>query len=300
MPSERDLAAAALLGGTIGMRSLTGPAALALRGRLVHGPLRTGAVAAAAGELLADKAPVAPPRTSVPSLVFRGLSGAVAGRELAGAAGAGVGTAAAIAGTFGSYHARKAITDMTGLPNAVVGLAEDGVAVSAAALATRTGGDEPESDAKALRIARGVVRGAAAGVFGTAVMTGAQLALQKATGSSESRAPETVGRKVIGAVAGKRVKRKHRGTLNQAMHWGYGTQWGIDLGVTGALAGTRPPVLAGGAGLGLAAWTASLIQLPAFDAAPPPWHQPPGQLATDAGLHVLFGLAVAAALRALP
>ena len=282
------------------MRSFSGPTALALRGRLVQGPAKIAIVAAGAGELLGDKAPLVPPRTFPPSLAFRAASGGVCGRELGGAAGAGVGVLASVASTVGTYRARKAITEMTGLPDAVVGLAEDGVAYGAAALATRPDADDPEAGPRTVRLARGAVRGAAAGVFGTAVMTGAQLGLQQVTGASGSRAPEKVGRKVIGAVLGKRVKRKHRGTLNQAMHWGYGTQWGADYGITAALAGARPPVLAGGAGLGVTAWAASLVQLPAFDAAPPPWRQPPAQLATDAALHVLFGVSVAAALKALP
>jgi hypothetical protein len=66
------------------MRSFSGPAALALRGRLVRGPAKVAVLAGAAGELLADKAPLAPPRTSPPSLAFRTLSGGVVGRELAG------------------------------------------------------------------------------------------------------------------------------------------------------------------------------------------------------------------------
>ncbi len=299
MSSQRDLAAAALLGGATGMRSFSGPTALALRGRLVRGPAKTATIAAGVGELLADKAPLAPPRTFPPSLAFRIASAGVCGRELGGLAGAGVGAAAAVASSAGTYRARKALGQMTGLPDPLLGLAEDGVAYGAARLATRPEG-EPEAGPRTLRLARGALRGAAAGVFGTAVLTGAQLGVQQVTGSGSSRAPEKVGRKVVGAVLGKRVKRKHRGMLNQAMHWGYGTQWGADYGITAALAGTRPPVLAGGAGLGMTAWAASLIQLPAFDAAPPPWRQPPAQLATDAGLHLLYGLAVAAALKALP
>ena len=131
-------------------------------------------------------------------------------------------------------------------------------------------------------------------------MTGAQLAVQKATGADESRVPEQIGRKLARRVMGKRVKRGNRDTLNQAMHWTYGTSWGVDLGVTAALAGSRPPLVAGGAGLGLAVWVAGLAQLPAFGVAPPPWQQSPAALATDAAYHVVYGVAASSALRVLP
>jgi uncharacterized membrane protein len=303
MPSQRDLAGAALIGAVSGLRTFTGPAVLAARGRLLpDSPVRYALLAAAAGEYLGDKTPLIPARTSPPSFGGRIASGALAGETLGGTAGAGIGAMAAVGGTLAGYHARAALGELTGLSTVILGAAEDGVALAAATLASRPDAeqDEPESDPRVKRVLRGAVRGAAAGVFGTAVMTGAQLALQRATGSDESRAPERVGRKLTKRVLGKRVKRGNRDILNQTMHWTYGTSWGVDLGVSAALAGSRPPLVAGGAGLGLAVWVAGLAQLPAFGVAPPPWKQSPTALAMDAGLHVVYGFAVTAALRALP
>src|SRR3954447_2969966 len=103
MPSQRDLAGAALLGAAGGMRTFTGPAALALRGRLLPGSnARFAVIAAAAGEYAGDKTPVVPARVSAPALVGRTASGAFGGRVLAGTPGALIGGAAAVASTFAS------------------------------------------------------------------------------------------------------------------------------------------------------------------------------------------------------
>jgi uncharacterized membrane protein len=304
MASERDLAGAALLGAADGMRTFAGPAALAARGRLLRGsPARFAVLAAAAGELVGDKTPMVPPRTSPPALVGRSASGAFTGHALAGAPGAAVGALAAAGSTFGAYRARKALGELTGLPDPVLGVAEDGLAFAAAALATRPArepADAPEEGSRPRSLARGIVRGVVAGAVGTAAMTGAQLAVMRLTGGKPSHTPEKVGRKVARSLFGKRVPRGQRDTLNQAMHWAYGTSWGIPLGLVASATGRRPGVLAGGAALGLSVWGAGLAELPAFGVAPLPWEQSPAALATDAAYHVVYGVAASAALRVLP
>jgi uncharacterized membrane protein len=132
----RRLGSAALIGVVCGMRTFTGPAAVALRGRIAA-PARLLLTAVAAGEAIGDKMPAVPARTSAPSLAARVLSGALSGRALAGAPGVAPGALGALAGTFGAYHARAALTRQTGLPDALFGVAEDALAVAAAALATR-------------------------------------------------------------------------------------------------------------------------------------------------------------------
>src|SRR3954452_19531794 len=106
MPSEKHLAGAALLGAASGMRTFTPAAALALRGRFGGGAVRNAIVASAAGEYLGDKSPIIPSRVSPPLLFGRLSSGAFCGNAVAGPAGAGLGAAGAVAGAFGSYHAR--------------------------------------------------------------------------------------------------------------------------------------------------------------------------------------------------
>jgi uncharacterized membrane protein len=305
MTSMQRVGGAALLGAVCGMRTFVGPAALALRGRMNGAPTRVALTAAAAGEAIGDKTPVVPARTAAPSVAARVLSGALSGRQLAGATGIAPGAVGAIAGTFGAYRAREGLARLTGLPAPVLGLAEDAAAVAAAALATcddRDGAADGAGDTSswAKRILYGAVRGAVAGATATAVMTAAQTALQSVTGASPSRAPERVTREVFRRLVGRDVPRRRRDMLNEAAHWLYGTWWGVDLGVVAVARGRRPSVIAGGAGLGLAALGAAQLQLPAAGVAAPAWRRPPRALVSDAGLHLLHGLIAAAVLRALP
>jgi len=70
----------------------------------------------AAGEVLADKVPSIPDRIAAPSLVGRALSGALAGAVLDKATGGKtpaapwVGATAAVAATFASFYARRALS----------------------------------------------------------------------------------------------------------------------------------------------------------------------------------------------
>ena len=128
------------IGLTCGLRSMTGPAVVSWRAR--EGA-RLAFAALAAGELIADKLPATPPRTIPPALIFRALSGGYCGwrvapaRERAPLAGALAGAAGALAGAYGGMALRAALVHWTGLPDPLVALAEDGVAVFGALAATR-------------------------------------------------------------------------------------------------------------------------------------------------------------------
>src|SRR4051794_41263313 len=105
MPTQRDIAGAALLGAAGGMRTFTGPGVLAARSRILAGtPTRYAAIAAAAGEYAADKSPIIPTRVSAPSLVARCASGAFGGGVLAGPPRAIAGGAGAPPPTFAPLH----------------------------------------------------------------------------------------------------------------------------------------------------------------------------------------------------
>jgi uncharacterized membrane protein len=121
-----------LLGTASGLRSFSGPAALAARG---HFPvlLRRGAIVAAAGELVADKLPTTPSRTEPGPLVVRVALGAFAGARSGGARGAGTAAAAAAVATFAGHRARQALSRRLSWPDARVALIEDAVAYSLAA-----------------------------------------------------------------------------------------------------------------------------------------------------------------------
>jgi uncharacterized membrane protein len=92
----------------------------------------------ALGELVADKLPFTPNRTAPGPLIGRivtgGLCGAAAGVAGGGSLGAGValGAVGAVAGAFGGYQVRHRLVNGAGLPDLVVALAEDLVAVGGA------------------------------------------------------------------------------------------------------------------------------------------------------------------------
>jgi hypothetical protein len=275
------LRTAALLGASSGLRTFSGAAALALHGRLGRGRARAAVIAAGAGELAFDKLPNAPARTHVSGLGARLTTGTLSGHRAAGPAGAAIGGAAAMGSAFAGLHARTVLVDRLPVPDPVVGAAEDAIVLCLVALA---GGE------RGGRVAAGV----AATAVGTAAMTAAQ-----AAAGSDSDAPGRVGRRVVEGVFGRRVRRRERGPLNHAMHWLYGTSWGVALGALTAGEDEPPPVVPTGLALGLGVWAASLVELPLLGVAPPVWRQKPGQIAIDVGFHLVYGFAAAAALAVL-
>jgi len=127
------------LGVTCGLRSMTGPAVMRWR---VRDPLRLALAGLAAGELIADKLPATPPRTIPPALIFRAISGGFSGywvaRSLAadGRSGALAGTLGALAGAFGGMAVRSRIVRASGLPDPLLALAEDALALGGALAST--------------------------------------------------------------------------------------------------------------------------------------------------------------------
>ncbi|KQO84129.1 hypothetical protein ASF17_00830 [Frigoribacterium sp. Leaf263] len=146
------LARAALLGVLSGSRSASPLAVLALnqgaeeaRGAWQSWPLfraplgRAALVAAGAGELVGDKLPMTPSRVAAGPLFGRALAGAVVGLAITDTGRGGLRVSGAVAGALGAlagswlfYRARKTAVDGTGLPDAVVALAEDALTVSSA------------------------------------------------------------------------------------------------------------------------------------------------------------------------
>jgi uncharacterized membrane protein len=123
------------IGLTCGLRSLTAPAVLRWR---AHDPARLAFAALALGELIADKLPGTPARTIPPALVFRAVTGGFAGRSVARmtaadrTAGAVAGALGAIVGAYLGLALRRQIGRSTGLPDPLVALAEDAVAIGGA------------------------------------------------------------------------------------------------------------------------------------------------------------------------
>ena len=150
-PAELRVPADALravgLGATAGLRSMSPPALLGQavrRGDLAN--LQTTPFAAAGrlspvlqvlaiGEIAADKLPFAPSRNLPPALIARVLSGALvagalyASRGRRAASGAPLGAAAAAIASLAGERLRVSATQRLGLPNAALGLLEDGLVV---------------------------------------------------------------------------------------------------------------------------------------------------------------------------
>jgi uncharacterized membrane protein len=151
------LVLAFVIGVIAGLRSLTAPAVLAWATRLgwidLHGSSLAfmGSATAvgiltvlAIGELIADKRPSTPSRTSPPGLIGRIVTGGLSGAVIAAAGsqsialGAGLGVAGGLAGTFAGYEARTRLVKALKLPDFVIACLEDAVAIGGALfIATR-------------------------------------------------------------------------------------------------------------------------------------------------------------------
>src|SRR5271155_1979286 len=137
-----------LIGGVCGLRSMTGRAVVCWGAHLgwlqldgsklgfLHTPISLVIFSlAAVGEIIADKLPKTPNRTTPGPLAVRILFGALCGVGVCISAGAlilpGVvlGSLGAIAGTFGGYHVRRWLTVGKGMPDIVIALLEDVVAI---------------------------------------------------------------------------------------------------------------------------------------------------------------------------
>ena len=132
------------LGAISGLRSLSGPAFVscaASRGdldldRTVFAFLGSPRISKALvlmelGELVGDKLPVTPSRTSLPPLLGRAASGALVGAAVfvsegrRATTGAALGSTAAIAAGFAGEWIRALVVEKTEVPDPVVALAED-------------------------------------------------------------------------------------------------------------------------------------------------------------------------------
>jgi uncharacterized membrane protein len=136
---------AAALGTVTGARTFLAPAALSLRGRL--GTAAKFVVPAlAAGELVGDKLPSAPPRIQGPGLVGRLASGAFSGRVAGGdLRGAAIGATFALASAYPSQLLRTQIVAHTPLPDIACAVPEDLLAITLATWASHPPADGPKT-----------------------------------------------------------------------------------------------------------------------------------------------------------
>jgi len=138
-----------LLGCVDGLRSLTAPAIVCWAAHfgwlhfagtkfafIAHRSTLTVFTLLAIVELVVDKLPNTPARTAPVGLIARIVLGGASGLALATGAGISVSPAGviasigAIAGAFGGYHIRRAVVLKTHLPDLVVAIAEDAIAIA--------------------------------------------------------------------------------------------------------------------------------------------------------------------------
>jgi uncharacterized membrane protein len=138
------------IGIVAGLRSMTAPAIVSWAARLHRFDLsasRLAFLASAAavyifsalgiGELVADKLPFVPNRTSPLPMLFRILSGAICGVALCIAAnrlvlqGALLGGLGAANGAFGGFHVRRLLVKHLKIADMVIALVEDAIAIGA-------------------------------------------------------------------------------------------------------------------------------------------------------------------------
>lgn len=136
-----------IIGLLVGMRSLTPPAVTAGAthlGRLKvasalswigRAPVAAIFILAALVELVADKLPAKADRTEPLGIVARTVMGGLTGACVASAGGAGLISGAALgilgglAGAFGGYQMRTRLVKALGIPDYVIALAEDLMAI---------------------------------------------------------------------------------------------------------------------------------------------------------------------------
>jgi len=148
MNTTSVLALAFAIGLICGLRSLTGPAVITLAAHWKWIDLHNSAlsflgstaavivaIVAALIEIIVDKLPNTPKRTEalglIARLLFGGLCGAAicAARDQSMVIGAVLGGAGGLIGAFAGYQARTRLVRALGVPDVVVALIEDAVAI---------------------------------------------------------------------------------------------------------------------------------------------------------------------------
>ncbi|MDE1176851.1 MAG: DUF4126 family protein [Edaphobacter sp.] len=138
-----------LIGCVAGLRSMMAPAIVAAAAYLRWIHLEGTSLAwmdtrlalslwtlCAIGELIVDKLPQTPARTMPVGLVARAITGGLCGAALAMSAGKGaqvgalLGAAGGIGGAFVGYYVRRGLVLQTKLPDFVVAVVEDLLAIS--------------------------------------------------------------------------------------------------------------------------------------------------------------------------
>lgn len=147
-----------------------------------------------------------------------------------------------------------------------------------------------------------LAQGVVAGAIGTAVFT----AYQELTKSgepetspkewSETPEPAQVGQRVVEGVFHRPLTLERAGLVTNVVHWLYGSSWGAAYAVIEE--SVRKPLVSGLA-LTTVVMGTDYTVLPAMKLYEPPWRYPASVLGKDFATHLVHGLAVAGAYRAI-
>lgn len=137
------------------------------------------------------------------------------------------------------------------------------------------------------------MRGAIAGLVGTAVMTLSETVEAKLTGRPASMVPGQVGAELLG---GDKDDTARVRSLNPWVHWGHG----MAMGAVRGLIGQRVDNPAAATAIHFAAlWVGDGALYSGLGVAPPPWEWSPQELATDLGHKGLYAAVTGATYEAL-
>ncbi|HYZ29740.1 MAG TPA: hypothetical protein VE570_11825 [Thermoleophilaceae bacterium] len=142
-------------------------------------------------------------------------------------------------------------------------------------------------------ILKTVAKGVAAGVAGTAAMTVSSTIEQHLRKRPPSTAPADAAAKVLGIKEFPSDDAKNK--FSNAVHWGYGTSWGVNRALLSRFVSPR---VASTAHLG-ALWVSEQVMLPALEVAPPVTMWGGKEVAIDAWHHLVYATATSAAYEAL-
>ncbi len=147
---------------------------------------------------------------------------------------------------------------------------------------------------KASTLAGGIGKGVLAGLAGTAAMTISSTVEAKLRSRAFSTAPAKAAAKVLGIAEFEDERAEAR--FSDLVHWGYGTSWGVALGVMRGMGFS--PKLAASAHFA-AVWGAAAVMLPAFEVAPPVPFWEPEDIAIDVFHHLVYAGAASFAYQRL-
>lgn len=158
-----------------------------------------------------------------------------------------------------------------------------------------------------------VVRGVAAGAVGTVAMDLLWYARYRRGGGDEgffdwefsrstksfddAGAPAQVGRRIAKTLFRADLPAGSAAATNNVVHWATGVQWGGIYGLALGSLETASPAF--GLALGPLAWGTSYVLLGAAKVYKPIWEYDAKTLGKDLSAHLVFGVATAAAFRAL-